>query len=115
MISTRQRHLYTYDVGEDVVVRLEGIDVYDLERMAPVPRSCLPAWTIARVSRLLEELPRPAYLIQGRVWHHRCIWVADESAIDGALRGRTSPPRPASRPADADCRASTWFQPASRA
>ena len=74
---------YAYAVGEDVVVRLEDVEVYDLQHMSLIPAIYIPKWTIARIRSFVAGNVLPAYMFRSRMCGRACIWVAEESAIEG--------------------------------
>lgn len=74
---------FAYAAGEDVVVRLAGVEVLDVEAGRRVPSACVPSWTIATVAERFVAQGEPRYAL--RFEHHGapCVAVADESAIEG--------------------------------
>lgn len=82
MIQRSDTESFTYDLGEEVVVRLAGVQVYDLEHMTLVPPAFLPSWTIGAVSSLVAGWP-PAYLLRSYVCGSTCIYIAEEQLIEG--------------------------------
>lgn len=74
---------YAYDIGEDVVVRLDGIELYDVDAGKLRCRCARAAWTLAVVSGRTELAGAPAYVLNAGCRGARVICVAPESAIDG--------------------------------
>lgn len=73
----------SYTAGEEVVVRLAGLDAYNVDRGAAVEAACLPSWTIGIVmSRCLVD-GDAAYVL--RIVHDgcACLCVAPIEAIEG--------------------------------
>lgn len=74
---------FMYDIADEVVVRLDGVDAFDLTAGRAVERARLPAWTIAAVTARAEQHARAVYAIRFRDGEATCIAVIDESSIDG--------------------------------
>lgn len=72
---------HRYQVGEEVVVRLAGVTVLDVESASYVDR--LPRWTIAEITERLLSEGRAAYALRFRLAETACICVAPEAQIDG--------------------------------
>lgn len=74
---------FAYATGEEVVVRLTGVEVFNVDEGRRVPAACVPAWTIATVAGRSEAGGEARYAL--RFPHHdaTCVCVTDESAIDG--------------------------------
>ncbi len=84
MIQPPDAHtLSKYRVGEDVVVRLKGIEVHDVERGGLVPVAFLPPWTIAAISGIVQSGSYQAYVLQLQICHDPCVCTAGEDAIEG--------------------------------
>ncbi len=75
--------VFAYATGEEVVVRLTGVEVLDIDLGRRVPAACVPSWTIATVAGLSEAAGEARYAL--RFEHHGaiCVCVTDEGAIDG--------------------------------
>jgi hypothetical protein len=74
---------FKFGVREDVVVTLDGVRAFDLERQVDVPDSCMPSWTIAAVMTQFALDGAPAYLIEFKRHGATCIAVVREGQIDG--------------------------------
>jgi hypothetical protein len=75
--------LLSYALGEDVIVRLDGVDVLDTDHMAVLPRPFVPEWTIARIVSFVLRDGCFGYLVRAEVCDHPCLCVVDDAAIDG--------------------------------
>jgi hypothetical protein len=78
-----ETQILSYAVGEDVVVRLDGVEVLDAEHQAVVPHIFLPAWTIARIVSLVERDGMLCYLVRAKMRGLRCLSVVSEASIEG--------------------------------
>lgn len=83
MQATHEAGAYAYEAGEEVVTSMTDVDALDIERCAPVPAACLPAWTIGRVAARVRRGERPAYVLQFRHHGSACLCVVGEDAIEG--------------------------------
>ncbi len=83
MAVTRVQPRYAYETGEEVVVRLEGIEVYDVEAGRVRCAGALPAWTIGAVAARTATDGVAAYLLSFRDADAACLCIAPEHAIDG--------------------------------
>jgi hypothetical protein len=83
MNVTQEETQFAYRVGEDVVVRLSGVEVFDVDSGGKVHDACVPPWTIASVAGRVVRRGIPHYAL--RFSHHgtACLCVADERAIEG--------------------------------
>jgi hypothetical protein len=83
MVSQRTR--FNYDIGEEVVVRLHHGSLFDLERAAPLPASCMPSWTIGTVAGRRRRLPGDCerYVVRFRRHGRPCIAIVDSADIEG--------------------------------
>jgi len=76
-------HPHTYTVGEEVVVSLHGVDLYETEHMMLIPRPLVPEWTIARIASIVHDGPCPSYLLHTELRTLHCICRIDEDRIEG--------------------------------
>lgn len=83
MDTRRLAQDFAYQAGEEVVVRLAGVDAFDVSRGLPVPRACLAAWTIGEIVSRMRRGDGPAYAVRFRHHGAPCVCVADERAIEG--------------------------------
>jgi hypothetical protein len=74
---------FTYAIGEEVVVRLDNVEVFDLDNMAVIPAAFLPGWTIGRIRSLVLVGERRRYLLRTELCERTCICIVDEGLIDG--------------------------------
>jgi hypothetical protein len=74
---------HAYRPGEEVIVRLAGVDVHNSERGVGVEATCLPTWTIGVVIDCAALDGGPAYVM--RLDHDgcACVCVAPETSIEG--------------------------------
>jgi hypothetical protein len=74
---------FAYEAGEEVVLRLAGIEAFDLKRGGRLSCACMPAWTIGAIISRRRVEGAPAYVI--RFEHHDapCLAIAEEALIDG--------------------------------
>lgn len=79
----QQTNVFTYCVGEEVVVLLDEVDVFDLERKTMIPPALLPAWTIGRISCAIVREGRPSYVLTTELLCQPCICVIGEAQIEG--------------------------------
>lgn len=83
MSAATKNAVFAYQIGDEVVVRLDGVDAFDLLSGAAVGRSRLPEWTIADVTARVERHGRCVYAIRFRHEEAICIALIDEASIDG--------------------------------
>jgi hypothetical protein len=81
--TEHETQILAYTVGEDVVVRLAGVDVLDVEHMVVVPPTMLPEWTIARIVSFVVRDDCLCYVVSGEVRDASCMCVVDDDAIEG--------------------------------
>jgi hypothetical protein len=74
-------HRYQYEVGEEVVVRLDDIALYDVE--CGHPASTCRDWTIAAVVGRSSREGRSVYAVSFRHHDGLCVALVDEGRIDG--------------------------------
>jgi hypothetical protein len=83
MRVTHEIRAFDYEIADEVVVRLDHVEVFDVTSSIAVRAGCLPGWTIADVTARLERDERHLYAIR---FHHDdavCIALVGEEAIDG--------------------------------
>jgi hypothetical protein len=83
VILRAQAETFVYEIGEEVVVRLEDVDLMEVEQQALIPRALLPTWTIGRITSFVTGGERPSYLLSTELRELNCICVVDEEAIEG--------------------------------
>jgi hypothetical protein len=81
-MSLQTRPAYLYGVGEDVVVRLDGVIAYSAGTSVVVAKR-LPGWTIAQVVALTSTDGLPLYRIAFAHGHAAYTCTVKEEAIDG--------------------------------
>jgi hypothetical protein len=74
---------FAYEIGEEVVARLGGAQILDVERGIELPRGCAPDWTICAVIGRVERRGRHGYVLRFRRHGDACVSVVPESAIEG--------------------------------
>jgi len=74
---------HAYAPGEEVVVRLRGVEAHNIERGAEVAAACLPDWTIGVILGCTVIDATPAYVL--RIEHDgcACVCTVPETAIEG--------------------------------
>jgi hypothetical protein len=72
-----------YEIGEEVVVRLAGIEAWALDAGAAVAPERLPPWTIGEVCGRVRRDRRTMYAVRFRRGHSTCICAVDAGAIEG--------------------------------
>jgi hypothetical protein len=74
---------HVYAPGEEVVVKLDGVEAYNVERGGAVTAACLPSWTIGLVLERRTVDGGAAYAV--RIAHDECacVCVVGEGAIEG--------------------------------
>ena len=74
---------YGFAAGEEVVVRLQGIEVFELDSSRVLSASAIPAWTIAEIVKCALREGAPSYTLRFVLGDAACVCVVPESAIDG--------------------------------
>lgn len=72
-----------YAVGEEVVVKLDGIEVCDSDDGAVVAAAALPPWTIGEVGAAMREGGRERYAVFFLHEEALCVCVVAPDAIEG--------------------------------
>ena len=74
---------HAYAAGEEVVVRLAGVEAHNMERGAAIAGDCLPDWTVGIVLGCTALDGVPAYVL--RIEHDgcACVCTVEELAIEG--------------------------------
>lgn len=83
MSVTHRIREFEYQIADEVVVRLDRADAFDLVAGVPMSATCLPAWTIADITARVDRGGRHAYAIRFRHHDAVCIAVLGEEFIDG--------------------------------
>lgn len=83
MSAATKNAVFAYQIADEVVVRLDGVDAFNLVSDAAFERSRLPRWTIADVTARAERHGRLVYAIRFSHEEALCIALVDESSIDG--------------------------------
>ncbi len=83
MNVTEDQTQFAYGVGEDVVVRLSGVEVFDVSGGGPLRNAHAPPWTIASVAGRVLRRGIPHYALRFTHNGAACLCVADERAIEG--------------------------------
>jgi hypothetical protein len=83
MIVAQEVGAFAYAVGEEVVVRLDGVAALDLDAEAVIGADRLPTWTIAALTACVDSGTRRQYAARFLHDDAICIAVIDESAIEG--------------------------------
>ena len=74
---------FAYELADEVVVELDGVDAFDLVASDVMERWRLPLWTIGDVVGRAIQHGRLVYAIRFRHGDALCIALVDESSIDG--------------------------------
>jgi hypothetical protein len=76
---------FAYALGEDVVARLDGVEVYSLDHAALLPSAFYPGWTIATVME--QELVQGdrRYVLRFLLGDDAYVVRVQEAAIDGTV------------------------------
>lgn len=84
MRSTRpETATFAYGVGEEVVARLDGVDVYSFDYGELLPAAWRPGWTIASIMECLVRGGQLFYVLRFRIFGVAFVSVVPEDAIDG--------------------------------
>ena len=83
----RDRGIFTR--GEEIVLRLDGVEVLDFARAEMVPSAALPAWSIGVIAAVVrEEGDRHGsggrrYAVFFRHGRRECVCIVTDAAIEG--------------------------------
>jgi hypothetical protein len=77
----RERGVFTR--GEEIVVRLTGVEALDFGRAEMVPAAALPAWSIGTVAAVVREEGERRYAVFFRHGRRECVCIVRDSAIEG--------------------------------
>jgi hypothetical protein len=83
MLRLVEREYGVYTRGEEVVVRLAGVDVLDFGRAEMVAADALPAWSIGSVAAVVREEGERRYAVFFRHGDAECVCIVGEGAIEG--------------------------------
>jgi hypothetical protein len=83
IVISAQPNVSTYQVGEEVVVRLVDVAVFDVDRNEEVPRERLPKWTIARVTAVVPDGTGIRYMLGARRAGRTFVAMVDAALIEG--------------------------------
>jgi hypothetical protein len=83
MSVTHEIRAFDYEIADEVVVRLDHVEVFDVTSSTAVPAGRLPGWTIADVTARLERDGRHLYAIRFRHKDGICIALVGGDSIDG--------------------------------
>jgi hypothetical protein len=83
MQTQEQAVEFAYEIGEEVVARLVGAQILDVERGVELPQGGAPDWTICAVIGRVERRGRHGYVLRFRRHGDACVSVVPESAIEG--------------------------------
>ena len=75
--------LFRFELGDDVVARLNAAPPYDLDNDAPVCPSERPPWAVATIAAREWLNGAPHYLLSFRLDDDRCLCLVGESSIEG--------------------------------
>jgi hypothetical protein len=76
---------YAYRLGEEVLLRTQGVRAFDLELARPVPEDCLPAWMIGEVAGQRRRGAIEEYVVRVRRHGRRCIVITSGDQIEGTV------------------------------
>lgn len=74
---------FAYRVGEEVVARLDGVDVHSLDHGESLPEPWRPSWTIASIMERVVRGGGLFYVLRFRLLGVAFVGVVPEDAIDG--------------------------------
>lgn len=83
MTVTHKIRAFDYEIADEVVVRLDGVEVFDVTSSIVVPAERLPGWTIADITARVERSDRHLYAIRFLHDDATCIALIGEASIDG--------------------------------
>jgi hypothetical protein len=72
-----------FRVREEVVVRLNGLEVYSIERGVCVPEGARPDWGIGEIVEIRTCADRRSYVVWFRYRRKCYVAVVPEQAIEG--------------------------------
>jgi len=75
--------LGNYRIGEEVVVCLDRVDVFDVGRGVVVPPTYMPRWTIGAITGVVQREGRCVYVVRFRVCESACLSTISEDDIQG--------------------------------
>ena len=77
----RERGVYTR--GEEVILRLDGVDVLDFARAEMVPAAALPAWSIGSIAAVVRDDGERRYAVFFRHGRRECVCIVSDAVIEG--------------------------------
>jgi hypothetical protein len=83
MGSTATATAFLFEVGEDVVVRLRGVEVVELDTARILHIGLLRRWTIGEIVETTSSDGALCYAIRFAYRGSACVCVVAEAAIDG--------------------------------
>jgi hypothetical protein len=72
-----------FEAGEEVVFRIDGAEVFDVETGQMIPPSVVPTWTIGVIMEVTSDGSGRAYALSFLYCGDHCLCTVDESAIEG--------------------------------
>ncbi len=82
MAVSEHTQTFKYEVGEEVVARLDGVKIVEMDGPA-LAAAALPAWTIGEITSRQPTASSLHYTIRFQLGDDRCLCVVSESAIEG--------------------------------
>lgn len=83
MDTVQEATLFRFEVGEEVVVRLDDVEVFEVDRSERLPAAFHPRWTIGRIVERRTADARSAYVLRFRCHGHACMSVVSEDSVEG--------------------------------
>jgi hypothetical protein len=83
MLRLVEREEGVYTRGEEVVLRLDGVDALDFARAEMVPASALPEWSIGVIAAVVRRDGARRYAVFFQHGCHECVCIVGEGAIEG--------------------------------
>lgn len=72
-----------FHIGEEVVARLDGVDVFSVDGSMTLPLALRPRWTIGQIVELRTADDRTVYVLRFRWRGQACISIVGDEAVDG--------------------------------
>ncbi|MBI5263603.1 MAG: hypothetical protein HY852_17480 [Bradyrhizobium sp.] len=83
MSAPAAAQVFRFELGDDVVARLDAGPPYDLDDGAPVRPRERPSWAVATIAAREWFNGLPHYLLSFRLDDDRCLCIEEESSIEG--------------------------------
>jgi hypothetical protein len=77
----RERGVFTR--GEEIVLRLDGVEVLDFGRAEMMPAAALPEWSIGVIAAVVRKEGERRYAVFFRHGRRECVCIAGDAQIEG--------------------------------